>query len=114
MKIQTVTQGDIQVLELSGELDYHSSPELREKLTELTTKQAPKILVNLGGVDYMDSSGIATFVEAFQKSKRYQGRLILAALTPTVRGVFEIAKLDSIFEITPSVEEAAKCLGAKI
>jgi anti-sigma B factor antagonist len=113
MKIQLTSQGDIHVLELSGELDYHSSPELREKLTELTVKQAPKILVNLGDVDYMDSSGIATFVEAFQKAKRYQGRLILAALTPTVRGVFEIAKLDSIFEITSTVAEAEKCLGAK-
>ena len=113
MKVQLTSQGDIQVLELSGELDYHSSPELREKLTELTSKQASKILVNLGGVDYMDSSGIATFVEAFQKSKRYQGRLILAALTPTVRGVFEIAKLDSIFEITSTVAEAEKCLGSK-
>jgi anti-sigma B factor antagonist len=114
MKIQLTNQGDIHVLELSGELDYHSSPELREKLTELTVKQAPKILVNLSGVDYMDSSGIATFVEAFQKAKRYQGRLILAALTPTVRGVFEIAKLDSIFEITSTVAEAEKCLDAKI
>ena len=113
MKIQLTSQGDIHVLELSGELDYHSSPELREKLTELTVKQAPKILVNLGDVDYMDSSGIATFVEAFQKAKRYQGRLILAALTPTVRGVFENAKLDSIFEITSTVAEAEKCLGAK-
>jgi anti-sigma B factor antagonist len=113
MKIQLTSQGDIQVLELSGELDYHSSPELREKLTELTVKQAPKILVNLAGVDYMDSSGIATFVEAFQKAKRYQGRLILAALTATVRGVFEIAKLDSIFEIASTVAEAEKCLGAK-
>jgi len=114
MKIQSMSQGDIQVLELSGELDYHSSPELREKLTELTAKQAPKILVNLGGVDYMDSSGIATFVEAFQKAKRYQGRLVLAALTATVRGVFEIAKLDSIFEITPTMAEAVSCLGAKV
>jgi len=114
MKVQLTNQGDIQVLELSGELDYHSSPELREKLTELTAKQAPKILVNLAGVDYMDSSGIATFVEAFQKSKRYQGRLILAALTPTVRGVFEIAKLDSIFEIATTVAEAVDSLGAKV
>ena len=113
MKIQSTNQGDIHVLEISGELDYHSSPELREKLTELTGKQAPKILVNLGGVDYMDSSGIATFVEAFQKAKRYQGRLILAALTPTVRGVFEIAKLDSIFEITSTVAEAVERLGSK-
>ena len=114
MKIQLTNQGDIHTLELSGELDYHSSPELREKLTELTSKQAPKILVNLAGVDYMDSSGIATFVEAFQKTKRYQGRLILAALTPTVRGVFEIAKLDSIFEITPSIAEAVASLGTKV
>ena len=114
MKIQLTNQGDIQVLGLSGELDYHSSPELREKLTELTAKQTSKILVDLSGVDYMDSSGIATFVEAFQKAKRYQGRLILAALTPTVRGVFEIAKLDSIFEITASVVEAVECLGSKV
>ena len=113
MKISVTSQGDIQVLELSGELDYHSSPELREKLSELTAKQAPKILVNLSGIDYMDSSGIATFVEAFQKTKRYQGRLILAELTATVRGVFEIAKLDSIFEIAATVTEAAGLLGAK-
>ncbi len=113
MKIQSTNQGDAQILELSGELDYHSSPELREKLSELTTKQAAKILINLSGVDYMDSSGIATFVEAFQKTKRYQGRLILAELTTTVRGVFEIAKLDSIFEIAPTVAEALTRLGAK-
>ena len=113
MNISVTNRGDIQVLELSGELDYHSSPELREKLAELTGKQARKILVNLSGVDYMDSSGIATFVEAFQKTKRYQGRLILAELTSTVRGVFEIAKLDSIFEITSTVAEAAGLLGAK-
>ena len=113
MKISVTNQGDLHVLELSGELDYHSSPELREKLTELTTKQAPKILVDLQGVDYMDSSGIATFVEAFQKTKRYQGRLILAELTAGVRGVFEIAKLDSIFEIAPTIAEALGRMEAK-
>lgn len=105
MKIQTECQGDTHILELTGELDFHSSPELRERLNELVSKQTPKILIHLGGVDYMDSSGIATFVEAFQKTKRYQGRLILTELTPTVRGVFEIAKLESIFEITPTLKE---------
>ena len=114
MKINSKNQGDIRILELEGELDYHSSPELREKLGELTAKQESKILVDLAGVDYMDSSGIATFVEACQKSKRYKGRLILASLTTTVRGVFEIAKLDSIFEITATVAEAEERLGAKV
>jgi len=114
MKIQMTCQGDLCILELGGELDYHSSPELREKLNSLVTKQTPKILVNLKGVEYMDSSGIATFVEAFQKTKRYQGRLILVALTDTVRGVFEIAKLDSIFEIAPTMDEALGRMAAKV
>lgn len=114
MKIQTECRGGIQILELTGELDYHSSPELREKLNELVAKQASKILVNLKGVNYMDSSGIATFVEAFQKSKRYQGRLVLADLTATVRGVFEIAKLETLFEITPTLEDALERLMAKV
>lgn len=113
MNIQSTNQGDIHILELSGELDYHSSPDLRTQLNELVGKQTPKILVDLKGIDYMDSSGIATFVEAFQKTKRYQGKLILAALTDTVRGVFEIAKLDSIFEITETAQEAMGRLGAK-
>ncbi len=113
MKIQVTSEGDLHILELVGELDYHSSPELREKLNELASKQASKVLVDLKGVDYMDSSGIATFVEAFQKAKRYQGRLVLAELTDTVRGVFEIAKLESIFEISPTVIEARERLAVK-
>lgn len=114
MKIQTTCQGDVHIIELTGELDFHSSPELRETLNQLTVKQAPKILVNLKGVDYMDSSGIATFVETFQKTKRYQGRLILAELTSAVRGVFEIAKLESIFEITSNFDEALGRLATKV
>jgi anti-sigma B factor antagonist len=113
MKIQTTSRGEVQIIELEGELDFHSSPELRNKLSELTGSQKPKILIDLKKVDYMDSSGIATFVEAFQKTKRYNGRLVLAELTPTVRGVFEIAKLESIFEIANNVAEALDRFGVK-
>ena len=113
MKIQTVNQDDVSVVELEGELDFHSSPELRTRLGELITKQAPKILIDLKKVDYMDSSGIATFVEAFQKTKRNNGRLILADLTSTVRGVFEIAKLESIFEIAADRNEAVARFSGK-
>lgn len=113
MKIQMTSRGDVQVIELEGELDFHSSPELRSKLGEITGKQAPKILIDLKKIEYMDSSGIATFVEAFQKTKRYNGRLVLAELTPAVRGVFEIAKLESIFEIAPSVTDALNLFGCK-
>lgn len=106
MKIDQRSKNNIEILELAGELDFHSSPELRDKLQELVKKQAAKILINLKKVSYIDSSGLATFVETLQKMKRQNGQLILSDLVPAVRSVFEIAKLDHIFQLSGSEQEA--------
>jgi anti-sigma B factor antagonist len=107
MKIQTKKSGsDLDILELEGELDFHSSGDVRAALSGLTEKQAKKVLVDLAKVSYIDSSGLATFVELFQKLKRYGGKLVLFNLAPSVRSVFEIAKLDSIFHLAASEKEA--------
>ena len=110
MKIQQKEKDGVTIFELSGELDFHSSPQFRDKLQETTDKQAPKLLVNLKKVSYIDSSGLATFVEGLQKIKRYNGKLVLSELTPAVRGVFEIAKLDSIFTLANTEQEAVSFL----
>ncbi|HXV28663.1 MAG TPA: STAS domain-containing protein [bacterium] len=110
MKIHQKQKEEAQVFELSGELDFHTSPALRDKLHEVIDKKMGKIVVNLKKVSYIDSSGLATFVEAFQKIKRYSGKLVLAELEPPVRSVFEIAKLDSVFLLAGSEEEAYKLL----
>lgn len=112
MKVNCSVQNDIQVVEIDGDLDFHSSPSLRQTLNQLTEKKTPKIVINLRKVGYMDSSGIATFVEALQKTKKYQGKLVLAELASAVRGVFEIAKLDSIFTIAGSNQEAFQKAGS--
>ena len=91
---------------LQGDLDFHSSPELRAELAKLSEKQVSAILVDLKKVNYIDSSGLATFVELFQKMKRYGGKLILFNLSQGVRSVFEIAKLDSIFHLAKTEKEA--------
>ncbi len=107
MKIQVQSQADgIEVVKLEGDLDFHCSPDLRDQLSKLVDRQAPKILVDLKQVNYIDSSGLATFVELFQKMKRYSGKLVLFNLTQSVRSVFEIAKLDSIFKLAQTQEEA--------
>ena len=107
MKIQ-IKKGDndAQCVEIEGELDFHSSPDLRREFTKLIDQQVQKVLVNLKKVDYIDSSGLATFVELFQKMKRYGGKLVLFNLAQGVRSVFEIAKLDSIFKLADSEKEA--------
>ncbi len=112
MKVNSSIQNNVQVVEIEGDLDFHSSPNLRQTLNQLADKKTPKIVINLKKVGYMDSSGIATFVEALQKTKKYQGKLILAEMAPAVRSVFEIAKLDSIFVIADSNEDAFQKAGS--
>jgi anti-sigma B factor antagonist len=106
MKINHKEKDGTNFFELSGELDFHTSPQFRETLQALIEKQAMKIIINVKRVSYIDSSGLATFVEALQKIKRYSGKLILTELVPAVRGVFEIAKLDQVFSLANSEQEA--------
>ena len=112
MKISRRNKEDVQVFELSGEIDFHTSPELRGQLLKVVEKQASRVLVDLKRVSYIDSSGLATFVEALQKMKRVNGQLVLAGLAAAVKSVFEIAKLDSVFLLASSEEEGMKLLTA--
>jgi anti-sigma B factor antagonist len=107
VKISVHPQGpETSLVCIEGDFDFHSSPELRKELTKLAENQTKKILVDLTQVNYIDSSGLATFVELFQRMKRYGGKLILFNLAQSVRSVFEIAKLDTIFHLVNSREEA--------
>jgi anti-sigma B factor antagonist len=107
VKISVQPQGpDTSLVCIEGDFDFHSSPELRKELTKLSENQTKKILIDLTQVNYIDSSGLATFVELFQRMKRYSGKLILFNLAQSVRSVFEIAKLDTIFQLVNSREEA--------
>lgn len=107
MKIQSRQTGkDLEILAFDGDLDFHSSPEVRGALSKIAENQTKKILIDLQKVSYIDSSGLATFVELFQKLKRYGGKLSLFNLAPSVRSVFEIAKLDTIFHLATSEKEA--------
>ncbi len=86
-------------LQVAGDVTIQTSPQLRNALKPLFESSVAAIHVNLAGVEFMDSSGIATLVEGLQWSKRTEGEFVLFSLTETVRDVFELAKLDTIFEI---------------
>ena len=112
MKIQ-IKKSDqgAELVELEGELDFHSSPEIRGELGKLVERQVLKVLIDLKNVNYIDSSGLATFVELFQKMKRYNGHLVLFNLNQGVRSVFEIAKLDTIFKLAATQKDALSLIG---
>jgi anti-sigma B factor antagonist len=99
------------LMQLKGDVDMNTSPDVRSNLGEVFKQGGAKaILINLSGVRYMDSSGIATLVEAMQICMKRGMKLRLVELSPFVRDVFEMARLSSIFEIFPGVNEAAEGL----
>ena len=110
MQIETKAIGKATLVQVSGEVDMSNSPQVRDILIGLTQKRVPAILVDLGGVTYMDSSGIATLVEGLQEAMGYGGKFRLAALSPKVRQVFDLARLTDVFEIFPDLAGAQEGL----
>ena len=100
-------EGGAVVASIRGEIDLHNSPELRNALLHIATTAAPKrMILNLDQVPYMDSSAIAVLVETLQKLRKTGGKLYLTHLQPRVKGLLEIARLDSIFVLAKDEEEA--------
>ncbi len=100
-------EGDALFITVRGEIDLHSSPDLRTDLLGLLQKTgAQRLILNLEGVPYMDSSAIAVLVEALQKLRKTGGKVILTNLQPRVKGLLEIARLNSIFGIATDEADA--------
>jgi anti-sigma B factor antagonist len=93
------------VLSIEGQIDFCSSPDIRKELLPLVGHATPRVAIDLTGVDYIDSSGVATFIEALQRVKKVGGQLVLLGLCDAVRHVFEIVRLKSVFSIYRSKEE---------
>ncbi|MCX8027458.1 MAG: STAS domain-containing protein [Thermodesulfovibrionales bacterium] len=108
MKITTEDIPKGKLIMISGEIDMHTSPALRDVLMKLTKKKVTPIIVDLLEVSYMDSSAIATFVEALKNMMSYKGSLRLCNLSQRVSEIFTFAKLNKIFEIYKTREDALK------
>ena len=96
----------VTIMVLSGDIDLHRSVEMREHMLEVMSEKPKTTVINLSRVDFMDSSGLATLVEAMQLSRRYGGQIKLVGVQQRVRSILEISRLDSIFSIFESEAEA--------
>src|SRR5437868_3790895 len=99
------------VLPLEGEIDLHVSPEVAASLRTIIAKKPKHLVVDLSRVSYMDSSGLAVLIEGMQKVQEYGGKFALAGPQESVQHIFEIARLDQVFQIFPDVDSAlaVKC-----
>jgi anti-sigma B factor antagonist len=94
------------VLPLKGEIDLHVSPSVTASLNSMIEKKPERLVVDLSGVTYIDSAGLAALIGAMQKVEGYGGKFLLAGLQETVRSIFEISRLDQVFQIFPDADAA--------
>jgi anti-sigma B factor antagonist len=106
MNIEIVDYKGKQLISLSGDIDMYSSPVLREKLLNLIKRKIPTLCVDFKKVSYIDSSGIATFVEGLKCMKSYGGRLQFFGIPEGIMEIFSFSKLDRVFEIYGNIEDA--------
>src|SRR5476651_1930782 len=110
MQITERTEGDVPVVSIAGDIDLESSPKLRDYLKPKAVAKTPALLLDFTGVNYIDSSGLATLIEYFQSVQSFKGKLALACLSPRVKNVFEIVRLEQIFSLHPDVPSALAAL----
>lgn len=104
MDISSRTEGPYNVIALSGEVDLHHSPKLREELLA-RLGDGHDVLIDLSQVTYIDSSGIASLVEGFQVAKGQKQRFGLVGVSESALQVLQLARLDTVFDIRDSVAD---------
>ena len=94
------------VVAISGEIDMHKASPLRKTLLDELSKKPKKLVINLKEVSFIDSSGVATLVEALKECKRLNSTLVLCEMNEKVKDVFELARLEKVFTIVAKQDEA--------
>ena len=106
MQIDVEEKSDISIFRMAGDIDINSSPEVKKSFDRAISEKKEKIVINLKDVGYVDSSGLATLVEVLKNLRSYGGKLKLSNLSSKVMGLFEITKLDKLFDIVDEEDKA--------
>jgi len=109
MKSSTRQVDGVTIFDLSGRITLgEGSVVLRDSVRDLLSKAHKKILLNLGDVNYIDSSGIGELVSAYTTSKNQGGELKLLNLTKKVHDLLQITKLYTVFDVKDDEATAVK------
>ena len=106
MTFQVQTEGDVTVVAVEGQLIVGNRQELKQTVLDALEAGSRQFLIDFAGTGYIDSSGLGVLVSLSKKIREHDGELRLANLNDDLRSLFELTKLDTLFQISKSREEA--------
>jgi anti-sigma B factor antagonist len=106
LSLSAHTEEDRTVLEVGGEIDVYTAPQLRERLIELVERGSRHIVVDMEQVEFLDSTGLGVLVGGLKRVRAHDGSLRLVCAQERILKIFRITGLEKVFGIYPSVDEA--------
>jgi len=97
---------DTHVIAVAGEIDLFTAPEFKQRMSELIDAGRSRLVVDLSGTTFIDSSSLGVLIGAHRRMKARGGRLVVACDNEGIVKTFRITGLDSVFTVAPSVERA--------
>jgi anti-sigma B factor antagonist len=105
--------GGTPVIELEGEVDVYTAPQLKQQMISLLESGSSQMMIDLTKVEYLDSTALGVLIGGLKRMREREGNLSLICPSPRIRRVFEITGLDKIFDIYNSEADAEEALGRK-
>lgn len=107
MKITTLLKQGVLIVRLEGELDMHSANEFRQTVDNaLDSSEAKHILLNLDGVNFIDSSGLGVILGRYKRVSVFNGQILAVSIHPQIAKIFELAGLFKIIRVFNNETEA--------
>ncbi|MCP5151654.1 MAG: STAS domain-containing protein [Ectothiorhodospiraceae bacterium] len=103
-------EGGVAIVALTGDVDLETSPRVRGALLDCVGAKR-SVLVDMSGVSYIDSSGVASLVEAYQTARKSNTKFGLVQVSEAAMRVLELARLDRVFAIHSTLADGLKDVG---
>ena len=90
-------QGDVSNLRIAGTLDVNTAPDLAVVIDKLVEQKRPKVVVDLGGLDLIDSSGVAALVALYKRIRAQGGQVNVTNARDQPLAIFKLLRMDKVF-----------------
>lgn len=112
IELERTADAGVDVVHVSGEVDVLTSAALADELGRTPATDATRLVVDLDGVDFLDSTGLGVLVNTRKRIVGAGGRLAVAASSPRITKLFSITGLDDLFDIHPDTGSAVRAASA--
>ena len=114
MEVSSQQFADVTLIQVEGRIDHKTAKDfenaLKPYLDECVAGEYQKILVDLGGVDFMTSAGLRVLMIVAKTCHKQRGEIVVAALQPIIQEIFKITRFDLVLKIFPTVKSALEAL----